>query len=118
MLGQLNFYSKLSIIWASAILVLLVISPGDAVPNEVRLIGGIDKFIHFLLFAVLYFLSAKAAEKSSLNVSKWTILTGVCMYSLLTEVIQLFLKDRFFEFHDIIANIMGALGAFLFYNRK
>lgn len=41
----------------------------------------------------------------------------VCSYGILLELVQqFFLKDRFFEIFDIIANITGALMGILFFH--
>ena len=111
-------YTVIMLIWAALIMCLLTISLGDSLSTKHSVVPYQDKIAHFFMFAVLYVLAAKAVQEVNWNVSKWSILLGVCLYSIVTELVQVFLEDRFFEILDIIANIMGALGAFLFYNRK
>lgn len=77
----------------------------------------IDKLVHFGLFGILYILVAKAANTKISYTSKGVLLIYVCSYAVFTELLQLVLKDRSFDIFDIIANIMGATLAYLFFNR-
>jgi glycopeptide antibiotics resistance protein len=70
------------------------------------------------MFAVLYYLVAKAIKPPISNTQKVVSFIYVCIYAVFTEYLQLVLKDRSYDMFDIIANIMGASIAFLFFNRK
>lgn len=104
--------------WGLIIIILLTLpsrSFSDA--NEIN-IPYLDKLVHFMLFGILYFLVAKASQETQTTTSKWVYLIYVCMYAVFTELLQLHLIDRSFEIFDIIANIMGATIAYLFFNLK
>ena len=109
--------SILAFFWALLILVVLTLPQESLTHNDVFELPGMDKLAHFGMFAVLFFLIAKAVEKNKLNISGISILIGVCLYSVFCEALQIYLKDRFFEILDIIANIMGALVAYLYYKQ-
>jgi hypothetical protein len=109
-------FTIFALMWALAILALLWLPPSEIGASDVFLFYGADKFIHAFLFATLYILCAKAYGEQNINTSKKVLLTYVIMYAVFTEIIQLCLVERSFEIFDIIANIMGATLAYLFFN--
>ena len=107
-----------AVLWGILVMVVLVMpNPGIKRPGVLD-IPHSDKIVHFLLFFVLYILSAKATDYTKSKISKWGLFLIISLYALITECVQLVLEDRSFEFFDIIANITGALAALFFYNRK
>ena len=92
-------------------------NPGISRPRGFDIPYG-DKVVHFVLFFILYYLSAKAISFTQSKISKWGLFTIIALYALITECVQLVLEDRSFEFFDIIANITGALIALILTNRK
>ncbi len=75
-----------------------------------------DKLIHFILFGTMFLLCAKACDEQNFHTSKRVVLTYIIVYAVFTETIQTCLPERSFEIFDIIANIMGATLAYLFFN--
>lgn len=69
-------------------------------------------FIH--LFLIAAFLCSTAFKQSSFNI---ILISGVIIffYSILFELIQIFLPYRTFNYYDILANFVGiALGSIIF----
>jgi VanZ family protein len=98
-------------------MVLLWTPPTDIVVQDSLLPPGADKLIHLFLFATLYVLCAKAHREQNLTISRATVLIGVIVFALLTEVTQLYISERSFEILDMIANTVGAIGAYVIMNR-
>ena len=113
-----NYYSYLWIFWGLMIIILLTVpSSSFKSPASFFLFTHLDKLIHFGLFGIQYILVAKATNKPISHTSKEVLLIYVCLYAVFTECLQLYLKERSFDIFDIIANIMGASIAYLFFNR-
>ncbi len=110
-------YTTLAICWAIVIMVLLWTPSSELDVDQVSLPEGIDKLIHLFLFATLYVLCAKAHREQNLTISRATVLIGVIVFALLTEVTQLYISERSFEILDMIANTMGAVTAYVIMNR-
>ena len=110
-------YTTLAVCWAIVIMVLLWTSPADIGVQDSRLPSGADKLIHLFLSATLYVLCAKAHREQNLKYSRVFILIGVIVFVLFTEVVQLFIAERSFEILDMIANIVGAIVAYVIMNR-
>jgi len=95
-----------AIVWAFFILILCLL-PGKDFPQTT--IWQFDKVVHFLFYAILFFL----LDHSLSNAKFFTqcILLGICFfYGLAIECMQgAWLKDRFFDGYDAIANGAGAL---------
>ena len=71
-------------------------------------------FLHFFSFFIAAFLCSKAFTQDSINS---VLLSGVLifLYSILLEVIQIFLPYRTFNYYDIMANFVGiSLGMIIF----
>lgn len=98
-------------------MVLLWTPSSELDVDQVSLPEGIDKLIHLFLFATLYVLCAKAHREQNLTISRATVLIGVIVFALLTEVTQLYISERSFEILDMIANTMGAVTAYVIMNR-
>ena len=109
-------FTIFALIWALTILALLWLPPSEIGASNVLLFPGADKLIHAFLFGTLYILCAKAYGELDINTSKKVLLTYVIIYAVFAEIIQLCLVGRSFEIFDIIANVMGASIAYLFFN--
>ena len=109
-------YTTLAFIWAIVILLMLWLPPSELAGHSVLPFNGADKFIHAFLFATLYFLCAKAYVEHDLNFSKVYLMTFVMIYSGFTELIQLLIVDRSFEFTDMMANAIGVVAAHVITN--
>ena len=110
-------YTTLAICWAIVIMVLLWTPSSELDVDQVSLPEGIDKLIHLFLFATLYVLCAKAHREQNLTISRVTVLIGVIVFSLFTEVTQLYISERSFEILDMIANTSGTIIAHVIMNR-
>ncbi len=74
--------------------------------------GQLDKIAHMAVYFLLALsLGWSSSRRSGLNGAKIGWITLVCIvYGILMEWMQYsFLSDRFFEIHDIIANIIGSV---------
>lgn len=113
---QINFNYAWKI-WAFLILIAVLWPSRALIVPKNDLLVHIDKVVHFGMFAMLYYLVAKAIKPPISNTQKVVSFIYVCIYAVFTEYLQLVLKDRSYDMFDIIANIMGASIAFLFFNR-
>jgi len=71
-------------------------------------------FLHLFSFFMAAFLCSKAFSKVSFN---FILTSGIVIfiYSILLEIIQVFLPYRTFNYYDILANFVGvALGTIIF----
>ncbi len=108
-----------AILWAAVIFLITGI-PGERIPeSEVLRIPGMDKLIHFLIFAVLGALlfrglkNGKVFDKKSrlrdVSIALTSIIAGMA-YGALTEYFQYCcLADRHGNIQDFIANIFGTV---------
>lgn len=95
--------------------------PGKAFPSAGFNIPHLDKIVHFTMYAGVVFLWLKYIKdvnvnKKSLKILFLMILVGFLM-GLLMECIQhYFIKNRYFESLDLIANGFGCIfgGAIFF----
>ena len=90
---------------AVTILILIaVLIPGSNIPDVG--IGGIDKPVHFLMFftwSVAVRLDFSPNFKRAL-----CLLTGI-VFSVLTEVLQILVEGRSFDYLDISADTVGLI---------
>jgi len=85
--------------------------------NGPELIVHQDKLIHLICYAVLSYLALTAIGKSSIiRLYFWSILFAI-LYGIGIEIAQALLNTgRYFDYFDIIANIIGSLlGSLVFY---
>ena len=114
--GTRKLSAGLSILWALIILILSTTSQPSIKFDSDILLTHVDKFVHFSMYFILQFLLMWNYRCSDVINKHGKIFLTVCFYGLIIELIQYqFLKDRFFEIFDIIANITGAFAAFLFF---
>jgi glycopeptide antibiotics resistance protein len=108
-----------AIAWTTLLLVGLL-TPGQQLP-DVNKVPGMDKMVHFGLFAVFAFLWARVfnnSKRKRIKKSKYipNFLVFVFVFAILVEYIQRLVPGRSFDYMDILFNIMGvAAGAVLFY---
>ena len=97
--------------WSVVILVMSIL-PGKKLPKV-----GWNFFVHLdkIAHAIVYFLLALAIgwslrKQGQIGLRGALGVVMVCtVYGILLELLQYhFLSDRFFEIHDIIANIIGS----------
>ncbi|UCS95931.1 VanZ family protein [Echinicola marina] len=100
-------------------LLLLIMSPGDQLPEGPK-IPGLDKIIHFSLFAGLLFLWNRAImdKDESLPTKRFItnhLVLGI-IFAILAEEMQQLAPNRSFDLTDIVANLTGSLiGTLCFY---
>ncbi|MEL6719389.1 MAG: VanZ family protein [Bacteroidota bacterium] len=103
-------------IWAIFILIVSTVGVGVNLPNTLSDIISWDKVAHaFVYFVLAYFLfkgfQAKTSNRKS-NIYAFLISAG---YGILMEIIQYsFFPNRYFEFLDILANIVGTIASLSF----
>ena len=110
--------------WAMVILGLSLV-PGRNLPKVGwDFFTHLDKVAHMVVYFILVIVIGWCHDRRKrLGLRKVLVILAVsAMYGVALEVMQYsFLSDRFFEIHDIIANIIGStLGAvviFLMFNK-
>lgn len=111
-----HFYP--AIIWSLLILLVSYTVAGINLPPKLFDIFETDKVGHFGIYAILFlmiiygFIKNKAVSRKVLiGVVLWC-----CFYGFLMEVLQyFFFPGRYFEFPDIVANIIGSFAGLIFY---
>jgi VanZ family protein len=95
-----------AIVWAFFILILCLL-PGKDLPQTT--IWQFDKMVHFSFYYLLFFLLNRGLTRSNINIQ--AALLVICfLYGLAIEYMQgAWLKDRYFDIFDAIANGVGAL---------
>lgn len=78
-----------------------------------------DKILHFLAYAVLSFLTARALknEKPFWPIKKTIIISAIfaSLYGLSDEIHQSFVPSRFCSISDLVADIAGSIaGSFIY----
>ncbi len=94
----------------SILILIAVLIPGSNIP-DVKMVG-IDKLVHIVMFAS-WAVSVKFDYPRLKPVS--IFLLGM-VFSLLTEVLQLFAEDRTFDLTDMVADGVGLLAGMLVSN--
>ena len=100
---------------------MLVLLPGQNMPQLGNALISIDKAIHAFLFMVLGFLMVVGFTKQSTysglrNKALNYAFIVTAIYAVSIEVVQLFSKDRAFELEDMLANLAGCfIGFSLFF---
>ncbi len=101
-----------ALVWSVAIL-LLSIFPGRNLPKVGwQFFVQLDKIAHIGIYFILALaIGWSLREQKELSWQKILLLISFCgLYGFLMEALQYwFLSDRSFEFHDIIANIIGSI---------
>ena len=103
--------------WAPPFLWSILILCLTSIPNlQVTAPKGSDTWAHFLVYAVLGVLTARAAELTSRRVLLLlAVIAGVSLFGAIDEWHQRFIPGRFPDGRDWIADsVGGAAGAVLF----
>ena len=91
--------------------------PGDKFPDITFTLFEIDKIVHFLFYFVLALLMGTAFyyKKNEPFIKRIVIIVAIGIsVGFFIEVIQgNFIKNRFFDFFDILANSIGTLVGFI-----
>lgn len=100
-------------IYIATICILCFIRPSELPDTPLELWGiGIDKFVHFFMFAPFPILTYFAlSTKAKLIIA---IFLAGCVFALGTEYIQGLTDYRSFEQADLIADILGLLSGSTF----
>lgn len=94
---------KFLTIIVSTLIIIAVLIPGSNIPS-VELIG-FDKFVHITMF-----LSWAVALKFDVSgLKSWMVISFGLLFSLLTEILQLFVEGRSFDWFDMVADLGGLL---------
>jgi len=116
-LAHKNLYLSVAILWTLGIAIACLVSFND-LPG-IKIIGGTDKYVHFILhfgFTGLWFLHFR---KESGNRRKTLIKVVACsfLYGIAIEIAQeSFTTTRHADIFDVIANTSGAIAAMLMIN--
>ena len=107
-------YLPLGLYWL--LIFVLTSIPGKSIP---KVLGGVDKIKHFGAYFVLAFLLSFALKMQNRYpiVSKYSVLFTFMItlfYGLIDEVHQIFIPGRYFDWMDLLADVIGSLiGIFL-----
>lgn len=115
-------YNLFTICWLLIIL-LLTLTPGDALPetNLWAELLNIDKVVHFIIFGILTLLMIIGFTKqySFAGLRKNAVAAALAIsigYGFVIELIQIAIPGRGLELMDMVANTIGCLLGFaLFY---
>ncbi len=99
-----------AIVWAFFILTLCLL-PGKDFPQTS--IWQFDKIVHFSFYAILFFLLNRSLSTTNFN-AQCMLLVTCFFYGFSIECMQgAWLKDRYFDSYDAIANGAGALACLM-----
>lgn len=112
---------SLSILWAIIVLAGCLIDPRPFT-EDLPPIFGLDKVAHFLMYFILaglflweYNHRQFKGEASKAKQLFWAILLISCIYGGLIEYLQGLTSYRGMDEMDLVADVAGALFAYLFY---
>jgi VanZ family protein len=102
-------YIPLGLYWL--LIFILTSIPSQSMP---KVLGGVDKLKHFGAYFVLAFLLnfTLLIQKKYSILSKKSILFTLLIttfYGLIDEVHQIFIPGRYFDWWDLVADIVGSL---------
>lgn len=99
------------------ILLVLSLTPGDRLPKIEFTLFEIDKVIHFLFYFILALLMGFGfySKKNEPFIKRIVVIiaTGISTGSIIEVIQGNFIKNRFFDVFDIIANSIGTIIGFL-----
>jgi len=102
------------IIWSLLIAVFSLIPLQSSGPE---IIPHQDKLIHLICYAVLAYLALMAFGQKGGQSIYLKLIVGCIIYGIVIEIAQALLNTgRYFDYFDIIANIIGSLTGSLVYN--
>lgn len=96
---------------------MVSVMPSKSLPKiDLELVSP-DKLAHALVYSILALTIFWGLSRKG-NLNRKTIIMAICLcstYGILMEMAQyLFFPGRYFEFLDIIANIIGSIASLLF----
>ena len=95
------------------VFILSVVNAND-IPRFQALSFLSDKIIHSLIYFYLTYLGILSAFK----ISKLRLASYIFIFGLFIEIIHFFHPYRFFEYQDLLANLIGVTIALLIYKIK
>ena len=111
---QIIITIRLVFIASLFIVFYLSIVPASDIPNFAMLSDITDKAVH----AVIYFYLAILGLMSKYKLSEFTMIINIFCFGLIIEIIHIFHPYRFFEYFDLLANLIGVTIALLFFRLK
>jgi VanZ family protein len=87
----------------SVLILIVVLIPGANVPN-INFIG-FDKIVHISMFAAW----AVALRFDVVSLRPWAVVMLGMLFSLFTEITQLFVEGRSFDLYDLVADLVGLM---------
>ena len=104
-----------SVFYVSIFIVfILSIVNAESIPTFKNLSFDADKIVH----AIVYFILTYLAILSRFNTSELTLSLLIFFFGLFIEIIHFFHPYRFFEYFDLLANLIGVTIAQLVYKLK
>lgn len=95
-----------------AFLTYILLGPGNDRAEDWVAFEGLDKVVHFVVFAILSF-SLKAAFPKMRMIVLYII---IIIYGIATEVLQGSMNlGRSMEFADFVADLLGAIAGYLLF---
>ncbi len=113
----MNRHIAIASAWTLLLIILSLISKGQAEKLSIFDFFGIDKLEHTAFYGVLSFLWVRAFFHYKLKYEYSTAIIFCSGLGIILEYLQKLLgTGRLFEFDDMIANLLGSiLGAIAFY---
>ena len=91
--------------------------PGKHLPEADLQIPHLDKYLHFVMFAMLsyfFLLYRKCKVESIRNTEILAIILLFSSFGFLIELVQeFFVKERYFDIWDVVANTLGTISGVL-----
>jgi VanZ family protein len=98
------------------VIVLLSLLPSSDLP-DVPFFSGEDKYVHFLMYSGLGFLTCWSLDTRGRQMPPlYVLLTGVFLWGVLMEILQRLMSNgRSMEISDMLANLAGAVAGLVVY---
>jgi VanZ family protein len=93
-------------IFISALILIAVLIPGPNLP-DINLFFGFDKFVHLSMFGAWALAFRYDSRRSPF--SFLIAFTAGMSFSLVTEILQLFVEERSFDLADLLADAVGLI---------
>ena len=95
------------------VFILSIVNAGS-IPTFKNFSYNADKIVH----AIVYFILTYLGLLSRFNISELTLYLSILFFGLFIEIIHFFHPYRFFEYFDLLANLIGVTIAQLVYKLK
>ena len=95
------------------VFILSIVNAGS-IPTFKNFSYNADKIVH----AIVYFIITYLGLLSRFNISELTLSLSILFFGLFIEIIHFFHPYRFFEYFDLLANLIGVTIAQLVYKLK